>query len=310
MTQYFQIKPKHFPEISAKYQLEFIGLEFFENGSGNTNYLLRTPAERYVLTLFEIDYERAANLGKLMNLLAGHGFAAPRIQKSAAGELVTRWQGRPLMLKDYIPGDVVENLDDDQLSQMGTALAKLHRIPPSEYLPVHHDYSLETFPRLFKVGIDEMYEEWLAHRFAFLKSKIPAGLPRGMIHGDLFYDNVLFDGKALTAIIDFEDACHDYLVLDLGMAAVGSCCSNGEISLPKVRSLIRGYQNIRSLGDSEQESLLLFIQYAAIATSSWRFWKFNIDTPRSEMAQRYKGMAALAEKVAAISQEQFMQKVF
>jgi len=242
--------------------------------------------------------------------LAWYRFAAPRVQETVANELVTRWKGRPLMLKDYIHGDVVENLDDAQLVQAGSALAKLHKISPPKYLPAHHDYGIETFPRLFDLGINLKYEKWLARKYDFLTSKMPVELPRGLIHGDLFFDNVLFDGKDLAAIIDFEDACHGYLIFDLGMAAVGLCCSSENISLPKVRLLIQGYQNVGALDQTERENLLLFIEYAAIATSSWRFWKFNIDTPLADMSQHYKRMVALAEKVAAIPREHFFQEVF
>jgi len=113
-------------------------------------------------------------------------------------------QGKPVLLKPYIVGQVVENMDENMVSQVGAAMASLHEIPNPHYLPGQHAYGLETFPRVMGKGINLEYENWLAQRYDFLMQTIPSGLPRGLIHGDVFYDNVLFDGKKFKAIIDFK----------------------------------------------------------------------------------------------------------
>ena len=159
-------------------------------------------------------------------------------------------------------------------------------------------------------GINLEYEDWLAQRYKILKQKIPSGLPRGLIHGDVFYDNVLFDGKTFKALIDFEEACHYYKVFDLGMAVVGVCTEDLQVRLTKVRSLVDGYQNIRVLEEKEKESLQLFVEYAAIATSSWRFWKYNIDTPIAEKSDNHYEMANIAKEVRRIPKVKFMNTVF
>jgi homoserine kinase type II len=139
---------------------------------------------------------------------------------------------------------------------------------------------------------------------------MPSGLPRGLIHGDVFYDNVLFAGKKLKAIIDFEDACQYYKVFDLGMAVVGLCTSESKVELTRVRSLINGYQSGRMLDVVEKESLQLFIEYAAIATSSWRFWKYNIVAPHVGKSDKHWEMVNIAKDVSAIPKNTFMNTVF
>lgn len=310
MTQYSKLQEKDILEISRKYNLTQIGYESIEESAGNTNYLVRTAQNQYVLTIFETEHIRAANLSRLLLLLEEFDFPTTRIQKLANGDVITSYQGKPVLLKPYIVGQVVENMDENLVSQVGAAMASLHKIQNPHYLPCQHAYGLETFPRVMDKGINLEYENWLAQRYDFLMQTIPSGLPRGLIHGDVFYDNVLFDGKKFKAIIDFEEACQYYKVFDLGTAVVGLCTEESKVRLPKVRSLVNGYQKIRVLERAEKEILQLFVEYAAIATSSWRFWKYNIDTPIAELSDKHREMVNIAKDASAIPNEKFMNAVF
>lgn len=310
MTQYSKLQEKDILEISRKYNLTQIGYESIEESAGNTNYLVRTAQNQYVLTIFETEHIRAVNLSRLLCLLEEFDFPTTRIQKLANGDVITSYQGKPVLLKPYIVGQVVENMDENLVSQVGAAMASLHKIPNPHYLACQHAYGLETFPRVMDKGINLEYENWLAQRYDFLMQTIPSGLPRGLIHGDVFYDNVLFDGKKFKAIIDFEEACQYYKVFDLGMAVVGLCTEESKVRLPKVRSLVNGYQKIRVLERAEKEILQLFVEYAAIATSSWRFWKYNIDTPIAELSDKHREMVNIAKDASAIPNEKFMNAVF
>jgi len=310
MTQYLTLQEKDILEISKQYDLKPIGYESLEEGAGNTNYLLRTAQGQYVLTILEIDHVGAANMCRLLYWLEEFDFPTTRVQELANGDVLTNYRGKPVLLKPYIVGQTVENMDKHMVSQVGTAIARLHAIPSPHYLPGQHTYGLEAYPRLMEKGIDVEYENRLAQRFAFLRQTIPSGLPRGLIHGDMFYDNVLFNGNGFKAIIDFEDACQYYKVFDLGMAVVGLCTEGSIVRLPKVRSLVNGYQKTRALEEAEKELLQLFIEYAALATSLWRFWKFNVDTPIAELSDKHWGMVHIAEGARAIPSEEFMNAVF
>ncbi|MCP4660070.1 MAG: phosphotransferase [bacterium] len=135
-------------------------------------------------------------------------------------------------------------------------------------------------------------------------------MPRGLIHGDLFYDNVLFERKKFRAIIDLELACRHYKAFDLGMGIVGLCAEGSTVALDKAWALVAGYQQVRMLEEREKEALQLFAEYAATATSSWRFWKHNIDAPDAEKADRYRQMVRLAEEIGAIPKARFLRTVF
>ena len=94
------------------------------------------------------------------------------------------------------------------------------------------------------------------------------------------------------------------------MGIVGLCVENTTIDLHKARSLVDGYQQVRLLMEEEQDALQLFVQYAAIATAFWRYWKYNFYTPVPEKAKTHWQMAHLADEVAAIPEETFSKAIF
>ena len=310
MTQYIELQEKDISGILRKYNLKQIGYESIEEGAGNTTYIVRTKQDQYVLTIFEIDHFSVVNMSSLLCLLEECSFPTTRVQKLMNGDVTTSFRGKPVLLKPYIAGQVIKNLDGKMISQIGVAMANLHEIPHPDYLPKHHPYGLETFPRVIERGINLEYENWLAERYDFLVQLVSFRLPRGLIHGDMFYDNVLFNGDRFRAIIDFEEACWYYKVFDLGMGVVGLCREGLGIELPKVRSLVKGYQQIRALEDKEKEALQLFIEYAAIATSSWRFWKYNIDTPITSLSEKHWEMVKISKAARTIPKGEFMTAVF
>ena len=128
--------------------------------------------------------------------------------------------------------------------------------------------------------------------------------------GDIFFDNVLFENNKIKAIIDFEEACNYYLIFDLGMGILGLCRTGEKIDLNKARALIKGYEQIRSLGVPERDSLQLFIEYAAIATSWWRFWKYNIHTPTPDLRNKHWKMVQVAKEVEILDKKHFLSIVF
>jgi homoserine kinase type II len=226
------------------------------------------------------------------------------------GETLTRHQGQSVLIRPYVTGQVIEDLDNDQVSQVGTALARLHEIPAPGDLPNQHMYVAETYPKIVEQEIDQKYKKWIEQRYNFLMKNIPLDLPVGLGHGDLFTDNILFEEEKLKAFLDFESVCRMYKAFDLGMTAVGICAEDEEIVINKVRALVDGYQEVRSLEQKEKDSLQIFIECTAILTSAWRFWKYNMDAPDTEKSNKYMQMVNIAKNVSAIPKEEFNNAVF
>lgn len=201
-------------------------------------------------------------------------------------------------------------LSTGMLLQLGQAVFNLHEIPVPESLRGHFSYGLESFEDVIDAALDHPFRQWLTEKKAYLSYHIIERLPRGLVHGDIFCDNMLYVGDRLEAIIDFEEACHYYKVFDLGMCALGCCVENGHVSPDKVGALVKGYERGRKLETEEREQLRLFIEYAAAATAFWRFRQYNILFPRKEMANHYLEIKRIADHIHAVPEDEFKTTVF
>ena len=320
MATYTQLTQADIQSLADQYNLKIAEFKPLDGGNGNSSYLLKTEQARYVLTVCDDKtFDDAFKMGQLLVLLEAQNVPCNRLISPLNSEVLTTFESangiKPVMLKDYIEGQVVEQLDSTMLCQVGRQAARLNQIPPPDYLPTHHPYGRQLFPRVVGLNIDVKYEAWLGAEIDYLAQHIAAELPRGLIHGDLFYDNLLFDSLSdmpggFKAIIDFEEACHYYLIFELGMGILGSCVNDTEVDLVKARALVNGYQQVRVLEPIEKQSLQLFVRYAAVATSYWRFNKYNIAEISEDRAAHHWQMVQIAKGVSDMPQSQFFAAIF
>jgi len=311
MATYTLLTQNDIQDIADNYNLNVIKFAPIEGGNGNSSYKLTTETNKYVLTVCDDKtLDEVTVMGKLLLLLQQNNFPCTRVIQSVNQELITLFRDKPVMLKGYIEGQVYEHLDPQMLVQLGAEMAKLNQIPAPNYLPTEHPYGRSYFPQVMGFNIDTKYETWLQKQIDDLERDISPDLPRALIHGDLFFDNLLFDKINFNAFIDFEEACHYYRVFELAMAIIGTCVKDNKVDLEKARTLVQGYQQVTPLEKVEKESLQMFVQYAATATSYWRFDKYNIDSPEAEKANKHWQMVELAEAVNEIASDDFMDAIF
>jgi len=167
-------------------------------------------------------------------------------------------------------------------------------------------YGLEFFDTLFESGLHHPYMDWLKQKQAFLEHSIDREMDKGFIHGDLFWDNLLFSGDRLVAVLDFEEVCHYYKLFDIGMCAVGCCAKEGSFDMKKTAALLKGYQLHSRLSHDEKKQLKIFMEYAAVATASWRFHQYNIKYPDHDLAQSYRELSSLADHIHGMGDIEFM----
>ncbi len=188
-------------------------------------------------------------------------------------------------------------------------MARLHQLAVPEFLLNQRTYGWQYLSSVIDQNVDPEYEVWIANRFTELTQRLPQELPRGLVHGDIFYDNVLFVGKKLAAIIDLEEATHHYKAFDLGMGIVGMCCRKSTVELDQARALVNGYRQIRELEEGEKKALQLLCEYAAASVSCWRFWRYHVDTRIAEKANKHRQMMHLAEGIRNIPRARFLNAV-
>ena len=211
--------------------------------------------------------------------------------------MVINYLGKPVFLKHYLEGSVPEQMTAAMAHLVGGELARLHQIETPPGLPPRFAYGLESFDEVLTSPSGNDYRSWLSDKKAYLARAISPDLPRCLIHGDVFYDNTLFKGQKLAAIIDFEEACHYYRAFDLGMCAAGSCTTGGFLDVDKTRALVDGYLEIGNLADREKKSLQAFVVYGATATSFWRFRQYNLLRRGHENSGTYRRMNLIADQV-------------
>jgi len=311
MAVYSLLQDSDIRDIAGSYDLTMVDYEPIVAGAGNSNYLVRAQQASYVLTVFEdTTLDLTVEHGRLLSLLKECAFPSPRPLLAFNGKMVIVHNDKPVMMKEYLAGHVCRYPDKTMLHQAGTAMAKLHQVPWPNFLSIRRPYGVQKLSSIQGQNIDTEYEGWIAKRLPCLEQQKPQGLPRGLIHGDMFYDNVLFEGTRLKAIIDFEDASCDDKVFDLGMGIVGLCRTGQGVVLEKARALIEGYEQIRELEDGEKRALQLYVEYAAATDSCWRYWKYHVDAPSVENADKHWQVARVAEVVQDIPKARFLEMVF
>ncbi len=307
MAIYTKISSFELEKIASLYGIESITSCPLNGGNANSSYCLQSKDGKYIVTIFEeASLEKICTMGYLLQYLERYQFPTSQVQTTHSDKIVTQFHEKPVLVKKWINGTVPTLLNQNLLEQVGRVMAQLHRVPAPPYVPQSHDYGLELFSTVFGKSIDLSYESWLKNKYQDINFLLPINLPMGLIHGDLFYDNILSEKNDLKAFIDFEQSCYYYLLFDLGMAIVGLCQTQEKIDLLKAKYFIKGYEQVRPLEPLEKELLQVFIDYAATATSFWRFWKYNIHSPNIELRNEHWKMVRIAEDVKTCRQQDFL----
>ncbi len=242
-------------------------------GSENSNFLLHTTAGSFILTLYEKRVDRADLpffLG-LMDHLAGKGISCPLPVKRQDGELVGMLAGRPAALITFLEGMWMRRPSVVHCRAVGVALAQLHVAGSDFSLSRQNALSVDGWRTLWKASharADEV-ETGLAAEidedFATFDRDWPKDLPAGVIHADLFPDNVFFLGEELSGLIDFYFACNDLYAYDVATCLNAWCFEKDfSFNLTKGTALLSGYQSVRPLSAAEKEALPLLARGSAL----------------------------------------------
>ena len=256
---------------------ELQGLKPCAGGIENTNYFADTSHGRYVLTLFE--RLSAAELPfylQLMKHLADRGLPVPGPHADPSGELLFVLHGKPAAVVDRLSGSHHQVPGPDDCASVGKVLARLHlgavglalEQPNLRGLAWWQQTVPEVLPHL-EPKLAALMQDELAFQMQIAASQGYGALPRGVIHGDLFRDNVMFDGAALTGVFDFYFAGVDTLLFDIAVALNDWCVdlASGRLDEDRADALVAGYESVRRLDSSEHRLLPALLRAAA-----FRFW--------------------------------------
>lgn len=265
-------------------------------GQANSSFRLLTSKGIFTLSVCdEKSTEEIDTLTRVLEYLESNRFPATRLVRPITGHNLIDYKSKPVYIKQFLDGSVIRDLDRPMIEQVGNAIARLHELKAPEGAPHDFAYGLEHFEEVLTADISHPFKNWLKDKTGMLKSELDLTMARGFIHGDIFWDNLLFKDGKLIAVLDFEEACQYFLLFDLGMAAVGCCSVEGRFDEEKITWLLQGYQNRRPLTEPEKVQFAPFLVYAATATAFWRFRQYNLRYPNLNLKDSHKEIAALAD---------------
>ncbi|AWK85451.1 homoserine kinase [Azospirillum thermophilum] len=265
MAVYTEVSDEDLNAFVAQYDLgAVVSCKGIAEGVENSNFLLVTDRGPYILTLYEKRTRREDLpffLG-LMEHLAAKGIACPLPVAGRDGQALRELCGRPAVIVTFLAGMWPRRILPQHCAQLGTALARLHLAVADFTMRRPNALSLGGWKELYgkcAARADEVapgLRETLETELAALEAHWPAGLPSGVIHADLFPDNVFFRGEELSGLIDFYFACNDFLVYDVAICINAWCFEiDGSFNATKARLLLASYRKVRPLSRAELVSL-------------------------------------------------------
>ena len=247
------------------------------SGVTNTNYFVETDTTKLILTIFEENkLEELPFYLDLMRFLASKNFPCPLPVINNNNEHLTLIKDKPAVLVSFLLGAEKESITEDDCCSVGEALARLHTSAKDFSGKKKNSRNIDWISSKFnelKKKLSGSDQTIIEQEIDYQKNCLTDGLPSGIIHGDLFRDNVFFHQEKLSAFIDFYYACNDHLILDIAIT-INDWCSNSDGSLKKEKFdlFLNGYQSIRMLQSSELKYLNNALRLAAL-----RFWLSRLD---------------------------------
>jgi homoserine kinase type II len=312
MAEYTRLTPDTIASLLSCYDLgPLTDMTPLDGGLANSSIKITTGSGTYTLTVCdEKNAQEIDCLTRVVAYLVQKGIPTPKVIPARSGDAFIMHGLRPVYIKEFLPGHVRADLSFSKLFQVGEVLADLHRLEPPPDVPQEFPYGMSTFSELFEMRLNHPYVDWLRQKVGFLQSALDPAMEKGLIHGDLFWDNLVFDEDILVAVLDFEEACHYYKLYDIGMCAIGSCTREKRLSMARIASLVAGYQQRSPLTHTEKKQLKIFIEYAGVAASFWRFRQYHVRRPDPTRQDSHLELSCLADQVHDMDDREFFDRVF
>ncbi len=277
MAVYTKFHQKNIEEILSKYNLgKLDSFEGIEEGIENTNYFLSVNKTKFILTVYEkrVKSEDLPFFSELMSLLNKANFKCPVPLINTENNTLTDYEGKKLMIVSFLEGKAKQNLSPNNCKSIGLEAAKLHNITKEFKIKRKNDFSVKSWRGLFnsiKDKCSDVHKDLpvlIEENLKDVEKNWPNDLPKGIIHADLFHDNIFFTEDKLSGIIDFYFSCEDFFALEIAICFNALCFdgskNNLSFNVTKAKSFIDGYTSVRKLNDLEKKNIKVLSQGAAL----------------------------------------------
>ena len=277
MAVYTKLSQKKIEEILSKYNLgrldEFKGIE---EGIENTNYYLSVNKKKFILTIYEkrVKPEDLPFFSNLMTSLNKANFKCPIPLINNKSQTITDFDGKKLMIVSFLEGKAKNNLTPSNCKSIGVEVAKMHEITKNFKIKRQNNLSIKSWRRLFDTVKDKCSKihkdlpKLIEENLSDVEKNWPKDLPKGIIHADLFHDNIFFIQDKFSGFIDFYFSCEDFFAFEIAICFNALCFdglkNNLSFNVTKAKNFIDGYTSIRKLTDKEKNSIKVLSQGAAL----------------------------------------------
>lgn len=274
MAVYTEVSDEELAAFFANFDLgRVLSFKGIAEGVENSNWLVHLEAGHFILTLYEkrVKVEDLPFFLGLMQHLARNGVNCPQPVADRAGKILGQLAGRPAALVTFLDGLSIRRPSAAHCNEVGAGLAQLHLAGQGFALHRENALSIAGWDPLWREAADRADEvapglaALIEGELAYLHQHWPSDLRKGVIHADLFPDNVFFLNEHLSGLIDFYFACNDMLAFDLVTCLNAWCFEfGGAFNVTKGMAMLVGYQRVRALEPREIECLPVLARGSAL----------------------------------------------
>jgi homoserine kinase type II len=277
MAIYTKLSENNLKEFFLKYNLgKLLNYKGIQEGIENTNYFIQTDKGKFILTIYEkrVEEKDLPFFMGLMKNLFDANFPSPEPIINKNGNYVTEISGKKAAVVSFLDGSAKKILNPNDCHMAGIQTAKLHMITKNLTGKRENKLSVDSWRKIYKkvqkdcsrihLNLTKTIEKNLDE----IENNWPKNIPSGIIHADLFPDNIFFKNDKLTGIIDFYFSCYDFYVFEIAIC-LNALCFEGQkenlsFNVTKAKKFIDGYSSIKKLTEEEKKSLKILCQGAAM----------------------------------------------
>jgi len=294
MAVYTKINNKDLSAINKQYKTKkFVSFKGIKKGIENTNYLLNSKNEKYILTIFEkrVSKKEIPFFMKLMDQLSNSKINCPKPLRNFKKNYLFKLKNKTACIVSFLKGKDKKILNLKNCYDIGKMVAEMHSSTKKIKLYRKNSMGIPNLNSLFnsikfKSKKFTNIEKFLKTNFIDIKKKWPKKLPKGIIHGDLFIDNIFFKNNKLSGIIDFYFAANDYYMYEIAICVNALCFDKRKnkfvLNKRKVKNLIKGYESIKKISIKEKNSLNILCRGAALRYFLTRLYDYT-NTPKTAL---------------------------
>ena len=270
MAVHTQLKKKDILSILSNYNLgDLVRYSGIKDGIENTNYKVETSENKYVLTIFEkrVKKSNLPSLLKLMKFSNENGIKCPQPIIDKNGKMINQIKSKSFSFFSFLDGHSKKKWSRKNCFNLGKTLAEFHQANNKTNFDIKNDFGLSYWEILFlkiKNTIKINESDFINEEINFLKKNWPKKLPQGVIHADLFPDNIFFKKNSISGILDFYFSCYDFLIYDLAIVINAWCFIEGKFEKKNFDKIVAGYQTIRSLEKNEKDAFNIMLRGASM----------------------------------------------